>query len=292
VKLLIIGNLSDTRCGFQNFTQQTVTALGRCPDVEVTAWDGTYEAIYQRHQKREPVFFPADVARYDVVHLIWNAMTMNHYSGADWAGLAALPGGGPLVSWWDGGPSDASCPFLNWMRVRWSDYPRDGYHYGWYPVPDWVEDLPPAADQFTVGASSVRGDGVSKIRQICEAEGWALNLPTPGAWLPLDAEIRRLAHSTVNVCWYQTPPIWKNRASAPSMLIAARRPVVINRDPLVAHLWDAADLYHSRTLAPLLGLIAQQHAGGGRLTCPLDTYAALSWTRAAADLLAVWSTYR
>jgi hypothetical protein len=236
MKVLLIGNLSDRRCGFQNFTQQMITACGLKDAIDLTVWDGTYSAVYARQQLPGTPYlglFPPDVLDYEVVHLIWNAMTMNHYSGAPWEILRAA---GVLTSWWDGGPSDASCPFLEYQQVRWSDYPRDGYHYLHYPVPDWLWDLPPAADGFTVGASSVRGDGVAAIQQVCDAHEWEMNLPTPGVWLSVEEEIRRLARSTVNVCWYRTPPLWKNRASAPSMLLAAGRPILINQDPLVAHL--------------------------------------------------------
>lgn len=304
LRVVVIGNLSDRRCGFQNFTQQTLTALARA-GARADAFDGSYPLVYQRREIGLDPFFPPRVeAYYDVIHLVWNAMTMNHYSGARWAELAALPGGGPIISWWDGGPSDASCPFLEWMQVRWSDYPRAGYHHLDYPVPDWVEDLPPTAEEFTVGASSVRGDGVAEIQTLCEARGWAMNLPTPGAWLSVEDEVRRLARSSVNVCWYNTPPLWHNRASAPSMLLAAGRPLVINQDPLVAHLWDwpeSAGIYHGRRpphwaaaeggLGPTLDRVYRdwQH---GSLSAPTAPGTALSWTHATDRLQQVWQAAR
>lgn len=288
MRICLIGNLSDRRCGFQNFTVQTDTALRRAGHT-VTLFDGTYSAIYARQQAADPSpFFPPDLESYDVVHLVWNAMTMNHYSGADWASLRR-----PIVSWWDGGPSDASCPFLAWMQVRWSDYPRDGYHYLDYPVPDWVDELPEPPEAFTVGASSVRGDGIAEIRAVCEVAGWALNLPTPGVWQSGEDEIRRLARSTVNVCWYRTPAIWRNRASAPSMLIASGRPILINEDDLLAHLWDRPDVYHGRREA-LGEALAAVHADwrAGTLKRPVETARALGWTAAAAQMTAVWQAAR
>lgn len=289
MKVCVIGNLSDRRCGFQNFTVQTDIALRRA-GLDVTLFDGTYSAVYARREAGIESFFPPDVESYDVLHLIWNAMTMNHYSGADWASLRR-----PVISWWDGGPSDASCPFLDHMQVRWSDYPRDGYHYLDYPVPDWVEDLPapdPAAG-FVVGASSVRGDGITTIRQVCAAQSWTLNLPTPGVWLSLEAEIRRLARSTVNVCWYHTPALWKNRASAPSMLIAAKRPVLINHDDLMAHLHTAPDLYHADDddLATALHEIHREWQGGP-LHRPFASFDRLSWSHAATQLISTWKGAR
>ena len=303
LKVLLIGNLSDTRCGFQNYTTQMITALTRDPRVSLTVWDGTYPVVYARQQLPHTAhlgLLPPDVATFDVVHLIWHAMTMNHYNGVDWAELTARTG--PIISWFDGGPSDASCPFLAHMQVRWSDYPKPGYHHVDYPVPDWITDLPLPAPTFTVGASSVRGDGVAQIRQACETFGWAMNLPTAGAWLSVEDEIRRLARSTVNVCWYNTPPLWHNRASAPSMLIAARRPLVINRDPLVAHLWEVPPeegIYHGTWhadegpgLEMVLQGIAQQVADGRRLPIPDRPWQHFRWQRAVHQFVTVWTDER
>lgn len=289
MKVLVIGNFSDRRCGFQNFSAQMLTAFTHAGH-DIAAWDGAYPSVYARQQLPDTQYlglFPADVLTYDVVHLIWNAMTMNHYNGADWAALK----GGPIVSWWDGGPSDAFCPFKAWMQVRWSDYSRDGYYYQWYPVPDWVDALPNPDPVFTVGASSVRGDGVADIRQVCETHGWAMNLPTPGTWVSVEDEVRRLAHSTVNVCWYHTPPLWHNRASAPSMLLASGRALAINHDLLVGHLETASDVYHGEDLEDLLVHIEQEWRQG-HLHLPTRTASLLSWTTAVDRFVTVWTAAR
>lgn len=301
MKVLLIGNLSDKRCGFQNFTQQMITALRRCPGVQLDVFDGTYTEVYARQQRPETQhlgLFPGNVLEYDVVHLIWNAMTMNHYSGAPWA---SLTGAGVVTSWWDGGPSDSSCPFIDHLQVRWSDYPRDGYHYMHYPVPDWVYNRPEPANVFTVGASSVRGDGVAELRHNCEQLGIALNLPVPGQWLSVEDEIRRLARSHVNVCWYNTPPLWKNRASAPSMLLAALRPILVNNDPLVEHLktyTPSQGVYHgtrtpghSPSMVECLAGLQRMYASG-TLSAPFVPYNDLRWESAAQEFVNVWAAYR
>ena len=301
MKVLLIGNLSDRRCGFQNFTAQMQHALHARGDVELTMYDGTYSAVYALQQlpgRHYDGFFPANLDEFNVVHLVWNAMTMNHYAGAPWSLLEGIV----LRSWWDGGPSDASCPFEPHMDVKWSDYPREGYEYMAYPVPDWVDDLPATAPTFTVGCSSVRGDGVASVREVCQKHGWALNLPEPGQWLSIEDEIRRLARSSVNVCWYNTPPLWHNRASAPSMLIAALRPLLINDDPLVAHLqgytgeqgiykgskhgWD-----YGPNLEECLIALDMLHPTGG-LSTPQRPLSDLSWTRAARQFVQTWEAAR
>ncbi len=290
MKVCVVGNLSDTACGFQSVADQTVTALRRA-GLDVLPWDGTYSALYARREAGEPTFFPPDIETCDIVHCIWNAATMNHYSGADWASLRR-----PVTSWLDGGPTDATCPFEQWMQVRWSDYPRAGYHTWWYPVPDWVEDLPAPDPGFTVGWSSVRGAGVPVIEAIGAAHGWPINRPTPGVWLSVEDEVRRLARSTVNVGWYATQPSYKNRASAPAMLLAAGRPVVLNRDALFAEFADAEDLYHGETvtdarepLEAILEGLAAQDAAGIPLRRPSASRRRWSWTAATDLMQRVWA---
>lgn len=296
MKILLLYNASARRCGFANYGVQTEVALRRA-GCDVTVWDGDYPVVYARQQIPGTVYlglFPPDVARYDVIHIIWHAATMNHYAGADWAGLRALPGGGPLVSWLDGGPSNTFCPFAEHMQVKWSSYPREGYHLTPFPIPDWVTELPAPDPVFTVGMTTVRGDGIGRIINACAAQGWATNLPTPDQWLSLDDEVRRLARSTVNVCWYSTPPLWKDRAGAPSTALASHRPLLVNADSLLGHLVDYPDLYHGQY--PDLGgpdleaALQQIHADwqAGTLRMPSHVLDDLSWTRAAAEFVRVW----
>lgn len=294
MKILLIGNMTDRRCGFANFTSQMVTALLRA-NADVTPWDGTYSTVYHRREQghAHAGFFPPGVEDYDVVHIIWNAMTMNHYSAAPWDRLLEA---GRVTSWWDGGPSDAYCPFLSWMQVRWAAYENEDRIYCPYPVPDWVDDLPEPAEEFTVGASSVRGDGVDEIRMVCQDRGWKMNLPTPGAWIPMEEEVRRLARSTVNVCWYNTPDIWKDRASAPSMLIASKRPLLINQDSLVAHLHHYSDIYHGKRFPiregpGMLECLDALYKNPAR-QCPNQAFEDLSWTKAATLFLKTWEDSR
>jgi hypothetical protein len=165
----------------------------------------------------------------------------------------------------------------------------------YYPVTDWVTDLPEPDPVFTVGASSVRGDGIAVLQQVCADHGWALNLPD-GHWRSIEDEVRRLARSTVNVCWYHTGGPYKDRASAPSTMIAAKRAVLINQDLLLEHLHSAADLYHGvshsspEDTAGLTQALEEVEADWrrGRLIVPKDTYEWLSWTRAAERLVESW----
>lgn len=296
LKVLLIGNTADRRCGFANYTQQMTTAMRREPGVVCVPFDGTYSTVYARQQQPDNVYlgmFPDDVLSYDVVHIIWHAATMNHYAGAPWDKVRSA---GILTSWWDGGPGDASCPFADHMQIRWSSYPREGYHELPYSVPDWVTDLPEPADVFTVGASSIRGDGIAELTEVCLRQNWALNLPAPGQWLSVEDEVRRLAKSTVNVCWYNTPAIWPDRASAPAMMLAAKRPILINDDHLVAHLHHYPafqGVFHGfrhRAAGPDMetSLKLIYAASGAGLPRPLKVVDDLSWRRAAVEFVRVW----
>lgn len=294
MKVLLVANFSDRRCGYQNFAVQTETAFRRA-GFDLTTFDGTYSRIYARQQDGLGIhaFLPPDTPDYDVVHLIWSAQTMNHYTGAQWPE-------GPLLSIWDGGPSDAYCPFMQWMSCKWTCYDRsaEGYYENWYPIPDWVDDLPAPDEAFTVGCSSVRGDGVAEVRDLCARRGWAVNLPSPGQWVPLEDEIRRLARSTVNVSWYRTSPIWKDRAGAPSTALASRRPFLKSDDSLLGHLEGCPDLYHGIHLEHggdgLEGALARVYEDwkAGRLLYPSKTVDRLSWTRSVALYADVWRYLR
>lgn len=291
MRVCVICNFSDTRCGIANFGHQTVTAL-RHAGHEVLAWDGTYPEVYRRREAGLDPHLPPDLDSYDVLHVIWHAITLNHYAGVDWASFPSLPHGGPILSLWDCGPSDAYCPFDGWFPLRWMLYKdhREGYQIMDYPVPDWVEGLPPPPPppHFTVGGSSVRGDGMQELQQVCQQHGWIVNLPTPGVWLSIEDEIRRLAKSTVNVCWYHSNAIWKDRASAPSMLIASARPLLVNDDALLAHLKGRRDIYHGTDMTEALEAIYDAWLTGMGLRIPLATYADFRWEKAAARMTQVW----
>jgi hypothetical protein len=300
VKVLLIYNASDRRCGIANYGYQTAVALTRAGH-ELTVWDGTYSAVYARQQVNAPSLgmFPPDVNTYAVVHTCWHAMTLNHYAGAPWADVTALR------SWVNGGPSNTTCPFEPFMDVRWGHYRSAeraalGYHMTPLPIADWVTDLPAPDPVFTVGATSIRGDGVPEIRQVCEAHGWAMNLPDPTAWLTLEDEVRRLARSTVNVCWYNTPPLWKDWGGAPSTALASHRPLLISQDSLFEPLWHRADLYHGEiqrgedqppTLGGYLEAIHRDWQAG-TLRMPAQVLQDLSWTTVAADFTRVWDEAR
>lgn len=229
MKIAVIGNLTDVRCGFQNFSVQTIRALQHAGH-DVTAYDGTYAQVYARREAGMESFLPLDPLSYDVLHVIWHPATFNHYAGADWEGLKHDRRGRgqrtPVLSLWNGCPTAAWCPFLGQMDVAWDARGLlEGHRPIWYPIPDWIDDLPPTNPAFTVGYSGVRRDGVGPLTEICERHGWQMNFSEPGAWLGLEEEVKRLARSSVNVGWYGGDD---DRASSAMMCLASRRPFLCN----------------------------------------------------------------
>ncbi|KKK56402.1 hypothetical protein LCGC14_3064890, partial [marine sediment metagenome] len=169
---------------------------------EVDDWDGHYPVIYEKLQRDVPAYLPANANDYDVVHLNWHPASINHYLPEHFAGLDH-----PVLSIrvtdlppWSG------CPCLEPFTVRITAEPHElSTLVVPNPVVDWADEriaFPAPNEEFTIGFSGVRLDGYGVIKEICQAHGWALN-ESGAEWLTIEDEIRRLARSTVNVCWYR-----------------------------------------------------------------------------------------
>lgn len=293
LKIAVIGNFTDRKCGFQNFSVQTAQALTNAGH-DVTAYDGTYSQVYARREACQESFLPPDPLSFDVIHVVWHPATLNHYAGADWQGLRRdRVNGRPILSQWNGCPA-ASCPFTDFMDVRWGVLGREPNHRQlWYPIPDWVDDLPAPNADFTVGYSGVRGDGRGLLEEICTRRGWQMNFSGLDAWLPLDEEIRRLARSTVNVGWYGI--VHDDRSGAAMVCLASRRPFLCNDVPMFTHLkpyaadfYDTEEIYMVPDLEEGLERIEMAHQMGRHLCTPSKTWEDLSWTAAVRKLEEGW----
>lgn len=299
MKVLVIGNLTDTRCGFQNFTVQTITALRRAGH-EVRQYDGTYTQVYARQQDPQThpySFLPPDAVDMDVIHVVWHPATLNHYNGADWVGMRERAHR-PVLSVWNGCPA-AWCPFTDLMDVRWGVLGREeGHRQIWYPIPDWVEDLPEPDPQFTVGYSGVRKDGLAHILGICTHHGWAVNASDPAVWLSQEDEIRRLARSSVNVCWYSGEH--DDRSGGAMVCLASKRPLLCNDVRMMLHLkpYSGTDVMLCENdpaiLRAQLEQAAERWAARRETHFPLPTQvlADFSWSKAVNVLEEGWNACR
>jgi hypothetical protein len=313
LKVLVIGNFSVSPCGIRNFADMTLGGLRRSPDVLCAdPWDATYDLIYARREAGYPTYLPPDYLRYDVIHLNWHPIALNTYNPEHfpWA-----KGEGPLLSvYLNDVPPWSGCPVAERAEVlvapeEYNDASRlDARRWGpdhlmVYPIPDWVEDLPSPNPEFTVGWSGVRGDGAAELRGVCEAHGWKMNMTEPPAertlpWVSVEEEIRRLARSTVNVCWYRQG---RGIAGTPSMMLGSRRPLLLNDSPMFRpwqtghYEWEVYNNYAGPQPAAsdirLEDALLEVHNDWRRkkLIKPGPrVYTDHSWTTAARDLTTAW----
>lgn len=284
MKILIIGNLTDVRCGFMNFTNQTIIALERAGH-EVWGFDGTYAEVYARQQRGVPdSFLPEHAAEFDVIHVIWHPATLNHYSGAVWPA-------GPVLSVWNGCPA-CWCPFTAAMDIRWGVLGKEGpepHQQIFYPIPDWVDPtrLSHRQEQFIVGYSGVRGDGLEALKAVCQQHHWATNFSTPDTWYSIEDEILRLSESSVNVGWYGAEH--DDRSGSAMMCLASRRPFLCNQVRMFHHVlpYAPAEIYTGEDLSETL-LLAQADWRHSRMRMPRIILEDFSWTRACRVLEEGW----
>ncbi len=308
LKVLVLGNFSVAPCGIRNFADMTLRGLEQAPGVAVYPWDVTYDLVYARREAGLPTYLPDNWASFDVIHLNWHPIALNtlvpeHFP---WP-----KGRGPLLSvYLNDVPPWSGCPVAERAEClvapeTYCNDPDDTFNCGpdhlmVYPIPDWVDHLPEPNPEFTVGWSGVRGDGSALLRGVCEQHGWKMNMTEPPAertapWVPVEEEIRRLARSTVNVCWYHQQ---RGIAGTPSVALGSRRPLVLN-DSLMFAPWrnghQAQELYHSLPGESLEDALLRVHAdwqaGTLRLPGP-EVYAHHGWTVAAQQLVWAWKRAR
>lgn len=276
MKILLVYNATSPRCGIRNTGEQWTTAL-RHAGCTVDVHDGTFPTDR---------WFPADVATYDHTLLIWNPQTINHYTGAPPESWPAREKCSVLIGEI---PPYATCPFLDRFTHVWTVDPSEIATWTlMVPVPDWVTELPPADPIFTLGVSTIRGEGLELLEGLREAHpGWALNLPD-GRWRSTDDEVRRLARSTVNLCWYAS--VRNERASAPALCVASRRPLIINTSPMLSHLQGLPGVgfaWSVKELDELLAWTARQHRRGDRIA-EVEYPEAWRWSAVAQKAIEIW----
>lgn len=295
MKILLVANFSTPRCGFRNFADQTYRAL-QLAGHQVDSFDGTYPRVYQRIQEGLgnfaylPFSDSPDTNQYDVVHLIWHPATMNHYSGASFPP-------GPIYSFWNGHPY-AGNPIAHPFHVYFSPIAIAGHVEAFYPIVDWMTDLPEPDAAFTVGLTGVRREGFAEVAAICARYGWEVNAGDPETWIPLEDEIRRLARSSVNVSWYS--PKHPDRSGGVMTALASGRPQIVSRVPMFDHLAveDGSyptDLYSAPYVDGALEhclLSAYSDWWDDRLVLPTATRHRFAWSKAVDHLVAVWQAAR
>jgi hypothetical protein len=301
MKVLVLADFTAAPCGIRNYADMIVGGL-RHHGVAVTPWNVHYPLVYARREAGEPTYLPDDWATYDVIYLNWHPIALNTYG----PGHFPWPKGtGPLVSvYLNDIPPWSGCPVAERAEVIVAPEPfgEDGKAgpdlLQVYPIVDWVTDLPAPAPAFTVGWSGVRGDGAALLRGLCTDKNWAMNMTEPPTertlpWVSVEDEIRRLARSTVNVCWYHQQ---RGIAGTPSVALGTHRPLLLNDSAMFAPWWaaEAPGLYlacerDGVSLEDALTRVYRDwHAGQLQTPAP-SLYTAHSWATATAQLTAAWT---
>ena len=271
MRVLVVSNSGTTACGIAEVGRQMARGL-QSAGADVTVWDGSYEAIYARQQRQIAPFFPPDVEAYDVVVVNWHPLSLNHYTGAQ-----AWPSR-PLRVGILHEQTDSYCPFrAAFDRIEAPEQKTDEHAFD-YPCVAYESPVRPDPP-VVLGVSSLRGDGYGPVADLCARRGWTLNAPTPGVWLPIEAEIDRLARSTVTVAWYHAD---QGKASGVMTLVAARRPVVVSDSSMFSQVRGWTGIY---TGPSLVEAVARALVG-----VPPHTLAETrTWPALAARWLAEWA---
>jgi hypothetical protein len=291
MRVLFITNTGSTRCGVKAFGEEWVASLRRL-GVEVDVWDGTYTAV-----KAADRWIPENAASYDVIHFNWDPQTINHYLPQHFDGLEEK-----LSLFLHDVPPNSTCPVHGIARWVWGFEPGDRIQVLPEPVPPAPEDLPaPIRDPITIGVSGVRQDpGHFEVGALCKSRGWALNAPgwwtgptaadlQAGAWLTNADEIRRLARSTVNVCWYHTSG--RGKSMAAMFCVAAGRPLVLSPSTMFSALADYGSrqgIFHSpsTTILALDRLLDQALQSGPPIAALVQRD--LGWDHVLQPVLTAW----
>ena len=282
MRVLVVGDFTAQPCGIRNYLDQTYRALSNHPGLTVDKWDGHYPEIYRRREACEPTYLPDDAASYDVIHINWHPIAFNTY-GAD-----HFPDGPLLSTYLNDIPPWSKAPFHDRADVRFTAEESPGCVVLPYPVADWIDDLDHYELKFSVGCSTVRGDGVWKVQEICTARGWKLNLPDRSAgWLSYEDEVRRIARNSVNVLWYFEG---RGKSGGLSQAISSRRPVVCSDSQMFTHFHDYHDEIYFAEGRPLEDVLEQVHFDWvhGQLRYPRRAASERSWSNATAQMVAAW----
>lgn len=315
MKVLVVGDFTSQPCGIRNFADQTYAALSRHPGLQVAKWDGHYPELYRRREAQEATYLPADAHTYDVIHVNWHPIAFNTYGPGHFpapAIYAEVPTPGPfrvgapitlptftplrvtlrkpiLSVYLNDIPPWSGCPFHDQADVRFAAEPSEGCIELPYPCADWIQ-LPQADQGFSVGCSTVRGDGVKVVEKVCAKEGWDFRTPDHSkGWRTYEEEVQRIARNTVNVLWYFEG---RGKSGGLSQAISARRPVICSGSPMFSHFWDyRGDIYFSDDLEEALQEVYEDWENN-TLTRPTRAAEARSWTRATQRMVEAWEEAR
>jgi hypothetical protein len=228
VRVLFVSNISAPRCGVASFGATWVDECQR-RGLAVTAWDGHYPAIYEHPH------LPANAAEFDVIHVNWHPVTLNHYAPEH------FPPGVPLSLYLHDIPPWSTCPLWERAQHRWAAEPCAGCEELRYPAIADAErfeaNVAELAANRLLGWTGVRGDGLEALRAWADAHGWTVSASPTEYFATQREEIHRLSQCTLNVLWYSASG--RGKSLALMTAAAARRPILVNDSTM----FDVLDRY-------------------------------------------------
>jgi hypothetical protein len=241
VKLLLVSNSATERCGVAQYGRHMLDAA-MTAGIQAASWHST---------PAEPMPDPDLVREFDVVHVNWHAAKVGHLKEKDFETARHL-------SVFVHEPSN-ECPLVEWADLV---VATEEMHMAISRVLP-----PPCLDYFpqstwdglevTLGSSGIRRDGLDWVEgaidrqrvELMETDGvpgpgevnphaWRLcpSAKDPDGWLSDEAEIERLAQCALNVFHYHSA--YSGQSYAVMMGVAARRPLLVNHNRMLRHIWD------------------------------------------------------
>lgn len=276
MRVLVVTNAGPA-CGVAQFGEQLVGAL-RGAGHEVTKWYADYPTYLPE--------LPDGTKQFDVIQVNFHPGTLGHIQQQN------IPRG-PLLSvhwheWSDRWGTADPAPSL-WMENgvhTCSDPEVSGAEFWPLPVPEVRPSTGPDLDgPVRIGWTGLRGDGLDWIRPICAKRGWELD--TPKGWLPIEAEVDRLAACHLNVV--HSHSAFSGMSSAAMVAIAARRPLLINSGKMLKAVDALAgdQLYHDDDFEKGVDRVLN-HLKHGIEVRPLRFAEEFSWSKRIGTLTALW----
>lgn len=292
MEVLYVSNSSVLRCGVAQYGRHCAWAAHEA-GVSITDWDATH-----------PMRLPPNAEDFDRIHLNWHATTIGHLQAAD------IPKGPRLSIFVHEPLNHPSRDLLMRADVLLAAEPRDGYVLFENPCPDyrpssdWAH-LQPELREVVIGESSVRKSGADRLQAAVEWHNrelaslyeiqpgevlpgqWRISNASTSedSWLSDEAEIERLAGCTLNIAHYHGG--YSGQSYGVMMLVAARRPVLINSNQQFSGLFDCPDVYRiedpKEGIETILRDIAEL-----RERRPLKLAEERRWSRRVQQLKSIW----
>lgn len=299
MKILLVSNHATERCGVAQYGRHLFNAAANA-GVPIVPWHSTPKAP-----------LPDEAEAFDLIHVNWHAATVGHLQPEHFEG-------GPPLSVFIHEPASL-CPLIPQAALVLSTEPSiEGYDrvlpHRFEVFPNPCLDYIPRAEwdglEVTLGFSGIRRDGLDWIEgavgrqrlELVDQDGapglgevnphaWRLcpSSSDPDGWLSDEAELERMASHALNVYHYHSANSGQSYAVMTG--IAARRPLLVNRNRMMEHVWSEPgigdEVYVVDDVAEGIHEIVRD-LREGREKRPFELAKRRSWSLAVETLAGWW----